>query len=251
MAWGSSPVASLTAVLGSGGTSGSMDTTGADTLFLTVSCLASDTPTVSDSKSNTWTLIRSQNDSGALVKNVLYRSDTPASVGSGHTFTVTPGTFIGVAVTAFAGGATSSILDQQNSTGSGAGASTIHLGSITPTVDNTLVITSLETSDGVDASSINQSFTIATHVAAGGSNFGAALAYLVQTTAAAVDPTWTNSGGSNYLAANIANFKTAAGGGGSVNDLSGNLIKRTRPNRPAPFKPMGDAFRPGPYKGWR
>ncbi len=210
MAWGASPVASLAEALGGGGTTSAINTTSADTIFLTIACLASDTPTISDSKTNTWTLVRSQNDVGGAVKNVGYRSATPASVGSGHTFTVTPGTFIGIAVTAFAGGATSSIDDQVNSAGGGFGATTMQPGSITPSVNNTLVITTIEVSDGADATSINGGFTIAAHVIAGGSNFGAAIAYLVQTTAAAANPTWTMTAGSNYLAATIADFKTAA-----------------------------------------
>jgi hypothetical protein len=224
MAWGPSPVASISAALNGGGTTSSIDTTGADTLFAAVSRLTGDSPTFSDSKSNTWTLIRSQADvgGGGLVTTDLYRSATPASVGSGHTFSLSGGTFAAVAVTAFTGGATSSIDDQENSTGGAGGATTISTGSITPSVDNTIVITTVVTSDGADPSVINGGFTIATRIASGGSNFGCGIAYLVQTTATAANPQWTFTSGATYNAATIANFKTAAGGGGS--DTRGHLI---------------------------
>jgi hypothetical protein len=209
----------LAEALNGGGTSASRDTTGADTLFVAVSRLTSESPVLSDSKSNTWTLIRTQADTGGggLVSTDLYRSATPANVGTGHTFSLSLGTFASLAMSPFAGGATSSIDDQENSTGGG-GASTISTGSITPSVDNTLVITGIMTSEGTDASSINGSFTLpaAAHVSSTGSNFGAGLAYLIQTTAAAANPTWTLTGSATYIAATIANFKTAAAGGGVV-----------------------------------
>jgi hypothetical protein len=223
MAWGSSPVASVSAALNGGGTSGAIDTTGADTLFAAVSRLTGDSPTFSDSKSNTWTLIRTQADvaGGGLVTTDHYRSATPATVGSGHTFSLSGGTFAAIAVTAFAGGATSAIDDQENSTGGGAGT-TISTGSITPTVDNTIVITTIVTSDGADPDTINGGFTIAVHLSSGGANFGAGIAYLVQTTATAANPQWTLSGGATYIAATIANYKAAAGGGGG--DTRAHLI---------------------------
>jgi hypothetical protein len=213
--WGASPVASVNAALNGGGTSGSIDTTGADTLFGCVSRLAGDTPTFSDSKSNTWTSIRAQADTGGggLVATEFYRSGTPATVGTGHTFSLSGGTFAAVAVTAFAGGATSSIDDQENSTGGGGGATTISTGSITPGVANTIVISCVVTSDGADPSVINGGFTIATRIAAGGANFGAGVAYLVQTTATAANPQWTFTSGATYAAATIASFKPSAAGG--------------------------------------
>jgi hypothetical protein len=216
--WGAAPVASDAEPLNGGGTTATaIDTTGADTCFAGVSRLTGDTVTLTDPpKSNTWTLIRTQADSGGggLVSTDLYRTNTPATVGTGHTFTLSGGTFAAVAVTCFAGGATSAIDDQENSTGGGGGATTISTGSITPGVPDTIVITSIVSSDGTDMSSINGGFTLpaAAHVSSTGSNFSAGLAFLVQTTATAANPQWTLNGGATYIAATIASFKTAAAG---------------------------------------
>ena len=197
-----------------GGTTSGIDTSTADTIFIIVAYQTSGTISLSDSKSNTWTLIRTENN-GFDIKNALYRSDTPATVGSGHTFTATlSGGVVAVAITAFAGGATSSIDDQNEGNGT-IFSSTIAPGSITPTADNTIVITGATASDDTtDPNSINGGFTIAAHFANGSSSFGVGIAYLVQTTATAADPTWTLSQSAVHEAATIGNFKAAAGGGG-------------------------------------
>jgi hypothetical protein len=216
--WGAAPVASDAEPLNGGGTTATgIDTTSADTCFAGVSRLTGDTVTLTDPpKNNTWTLIRTQADSGGggLVSTDLYRTNTPATVGTGHTFTLSGGTFAAVAVTCFAGGATSAIDDQENSAGGGGGASTISTASITPSVNDTIVITSIVSSDGTDMSSIDGGFTLpaAAHVSSTGSNFSAGLAFLVQTTATPANPQWTLSGGATYIAATIASFKTAAAG---------------------------------------
>jgi hypothetical protein len=216
MAWGSTPAFTPFAEgLGiNGGTSTGHDTSGADTVFISVSHQVALASTV-DSNGNTWTEIRTQ-DSGSGVKDTLFRLGTPAApatVGPGHTFTVT-GTSgnIGIAVVGFAGGATSNVDDQENSAGALFG-STIAPGSITPTVDNTLVISGAACSD-VNPNSINGGFTVAASRADGGFSLGVGIAYLVQTSAAAANPTWTLSGSATHEVATIANFKAAAGGGG-------------------------------------
>jgi hypothetical protein len=217
MAWGASPVASVTAALNGGGTSGAIDSTGADTLFAAVVRLTGDSVTLTDAKSNSYGApVRTQADTGGggLVSIDFYRTATPATVGTGHTFSLSGGTFAAVGAVAWAGGATSSIDDQENSAGGGGGATTLAAGSITPGFPNTLVLAAIVCSDGADPSSINGGFTIAVHLAAGGANFGVGIAYLVQTTATAANPTWTLTSGATYAAATIANFKPSAGGGG-------------------------------------
>lgn len=211
MAWGSSPVSSFSEYLGqNGGTSAtSFSSASADTIFLTVASNNTNALTVSDSKGNTWTLIRSQ-DNGFGIMNYLYRTDTPAVVGSSHTFTVTgTSTFASISITCFAGGATSSIDDQENSAGT-IFSQTIQPGSITPSEANTLIITGITaTDDNREPTTINSSFTVATSRSApSGLNVG--IAYLVQGSAAAVNPTWTLANGSaTHLDTTIANFRPA------------------------------------------
>jgi hypothetical protein len=232
MAWAHIAGADIAAGLNGGGTTSGINTTGADTIFVEVSRLTGDTVALSDNGGssgtpNTWTLIRTQADTGGggLVSTDLYRSATPATVGSGHTFTLSTGTFAAIAVSAFSGGATSSIDDQENSTGGGGGATTIQPGSITPGFANTLVITGVVTSDSANPSTINGGFTIAANLGAGGT-FGAGIAYLIQTTATAANPTWTFTSGGTYAAATIANFKAAAAAAGSANHrlVNGGLV---------------------------
>ena len=58
---------------------------------------------------------------------------------------------------------------------------------------------------------IDSGFTITDYLSydnVGYTHIGGAFAYLIQTTAAAVDPTWTVSGGSQmYLVSSIASLK--------------------------------------------
>jgi hypothetical protein len=217
MAWGSSPVVSHSEGFGAGtgGTTSGIDTTGADTIFVEVAHQSALTP--SDSKSNTWTLIRNH-DNGFGVQNSLYRLGSGnASVGSGHTFTLTVVSGpCSVAITAFAGGATSSIDDQENSAG-GIFDVTIQPGSITPSGANTLLITGCTFSeDNNEPSSIDGGFTIAASSGTVAGQFGTGIAYLVQGSAAAANPTWTATVSATHRVATIANFVAAAGGGGGT-----------------------------------
>lgn len=211
-----------------GGTSGTFDSTGADTLFLVFGTIDADANTISDSKGNNWTLVRDHNG-GFDLKCYLYRSDTPATVGSGHTITVSnTGAKIAIAVEGMAGGATSSIDDQENSNGA-LFSQTLQPGSITPSEDNTVVITGIMASDNDrEPTSINGGFTVAASSASTGENLSIniGIAYLIQTTAAAANPTWTLANGAAvHENAVIASFKaTAGGGGGAAVDLFSGVV---------------------------
>lgn len=213
MAWGSSPVVSASQSLGTnGGTGAAIDTTGADTIFLSIGTINTTTPAVSDSKSNTWTLVK-EIDNGSGLKNYLYRTNTAASVGTGHTFTVTDTSGkVTISLTAFVGGATSSIDDQNNAAGS-IFSQTLQPGSITPSQNNTLIVTGIMSSDDSrEPTTINSSFTVASsYSSTNGVSVNSGIAYLVQATAAAINPTWTLANGTaTHEAATIASFKAAA-----------------------------------------
>lgn len=221
MAWSSAPIFTHAQGLGSdGGTTSAVDTSGADTIFLSVNIVDNAAPSISDSAGNTWTLVRSQDSSGFTVYNNLYRSATPCNTSASHTFTATATSGqVSICVVGFSGGATSGIDDQEN----GAGAiftTTIQPGSITPGGDNRLVITSIMgAQDGVSIDSINGGFTVAvdhTQGAGGTPGLCNAIAYLLQTSAAAANPTWTFDGSTTFIATNIVDFVAAAGGGGGT-----------------------------------
>lgn len=186
---------------GGGGASSSIDTTGATLLVVGVSGYAIGTQTVSDNKGNTWTALTRRVVSDRAEQ--LFYAENP-TVGSGHTFTcggVNP--FFGAVAVAYSGTATASVLEEEN------GAAADQPGSVTPDQDGSLIVTSALANDS-PSPSINQSFSIVASLATlGGQAYGVSLAELIQTTAAAVNPTWSGGAGSPTV---IAVFKPASGG---------------------------------------
>lgn len=197
-----------------GGTSGSIDTTGASLLVLAVASGVSIAVTdISDSKSNTWTLVGATNYSffGADFMQMFY-AKAPA-VGAGHTFTVThTGSGAALAVACFSGVDTTAPADKFNGTG-GSGTS-LQPGGITPASANELILSGLFY-DQAGAPSVGSGLTLldATGEVAG-TNFGCAMGYVVQTTATAINPTWTPASTTNMVA-EVCSFKAAAGAAGS------------------------------------
>ena len=189
-------------------TSSAINTSGNNLLLFGVSYLDSaGTPTVSDSKGNTW--VQCSIGSGVYVASaVMFYCKNP-TVGSGHTFTVTDASspsYCCAHVATFNNVDTASPFDVQSSVSDGPGTSG-QPGSITPTQNGELLYTLLGPADTIVSPSINSSFTLLDFVdIASGTNFGLASAYRVQAVAAAINPTWswTNSERTNKL---IASFK--------------------------------------------
>jgi len=191
-------------------TSPAINTTGAN-LFLIGICGYSSPPTdtVSDSSgSNTYTLGPSAAQNTAQNASLWYKY-APAT-GTSQTFTTVSGGsgYRSITVEAFSGAA-SSPYDQHNSALAASGT-TIQAGSITPSVNNELAAIVGSVADAtLTMASINQSF-ILTDTVTGVTNerVGCGLSYLKQTTAAAVNPTYTASGSSSSgLGAAMASFK--------------------------------------------
>lgn len=184
-------------IAGDGGTTSSVttsaiDTTGAKLLVVGIMRDFNTNPTVlSDSKSNTWTYIRGASLDGS-IKVELYYCINP-TVGSSHTFSNTGSfNFSSLAVSAFSGNAPYTILDVNS--GSTNASTTIAPGSITPTQDNCLVITILGINSTGTPISINDSFTKTDELNFNsGVSYGGAMAYKIQTTASAANPTWTRT----------------------------------------------------------
>lgn len=196
------------AFIGSGvNTTSAIDTTGANLLIAYVNEYTgySHSFAVSDSKSNTWTPLTAKDDASSNYSQLFYCAGP--TVGSGHTFSIGNGGAGNpiIAVQAWSG-ANVSPFDVQN--GSTAGATTIQPGSVTPSNNNSLIVCGF--SDGSATSySINGGYTTTDNDdASSHQNQGMGLAYLVQTSAAATNPTWTAAvGGATFKTANIAVFK--------------------------------------------
>jgi hypothetical protein len=134
------------------------------------------------------------------------------TAGTGHTATYSPGGNIypSIQFWAFSGADLTAPFDQENTNGTASSVTTLSPGSITPTENDELVICNIglsgtsgtPTDDASLLGKIGTTFT--TSVAEGGFS-----AYIIQTTAAAINPAWTWTTGRGS-ASNIASFKIAA-----------------------------------------
>jgi hypothetical protein len=192
-------------------TTPALDTSGANLLVVVVGLNADVAATMADSKSNSWSIAVQQTGGFAASREIIFYS-TPTVVGTGHTFTITVvSSAPAIEILAFSGAAASSPLDQINSA-SGNFVSTIQPGSVTPTADAQVVVAGATMGDFSPNStlSINGGFTISDQIsAAGGAHTGGGAAYLIQTTAAAANPTWTSTH-ADLVSNCIATFKVAA-----------------------------------------
>jgi hypothetical protein len=194
---------------GNGGTSSSMDTTGASLLVLGCGYQTSSALTVSDSKSNTWQLAHSE-ISGSTGAEIYY-AENP-TVGSGHTFTLGgSGLFIFGVFAAFSGALTTSPLDQaQGDFGTGY-SDPAQPGTLTPTEDDELVLVTWRTFGQEPSSVTGYTFTDS-DPGSGGVNYGSGLYYQIQTTATGTNPAINGVSGGLEIAQ--ASFKAAAAAAG-------------------------------------
>lgn len=187
-------------------TTGSIDTTGANLLVVAMSCDDAYNTAPTDSKSNSWTQLTSYTQTNVRVR--MWYS-VPTSVGTGHTFSASGGAAGAIYGIAFSGVAQTSPADQQN--GANGFLTSIQPGSITPTENGEVIVTVLGINAAGSPMSINSGFTeVGTeHEFAAGVSYGGTAAYLIQTTAAAINPTWTRTN-ENGMATTQASFKAAA-----------------------------------------
>jgi hypothetical protein len=186
-------------------TTAAVNTTGANFLVMVCGQYGGSAQTPSDSLSNTWSS-RTLYNSSATSLQLFYTGPT-ATVGASQTFTCSGGgtAYPALAVAAFSNVAMTPY-DVENGHGTSSAASTVQPGSITPGVANELVISGF-TSDGTQSSiSVDSSLTITDSFLGSGTSVCISLAYIVQSSATAVNPLWTGST-SNDLIANIASFK--------------------------------------------
>lgn len=182
------------------GTTDAINTTGATLLVAEIS-YGSSVGTFSDNKGNTWTGLTIHGTGNRL--NRIYYCINPTSVGSGHTFTSTSDNR-SICVMAFDG--TFTAFDAENGATLGSPANSVHTGSVTPSQNGEVIVASMTFYEAPNTPSMDTGFTLTDNIQPG-STYGAGFAYLVQTTAAAVNPTWTLSQNSNGGSAGIACFK--------------------------------------------
>lgn len=203
-------ISSLSSAPGvSGGTTSSINTSGAN--FLACFISNEGTYTFSDAAGNTWVPLTAYQGSTSDIGGQIQVA-VNAKTNTTETFTV--GSAIAPAVSCVA---LSGILAFNSGTDSGNDANSGQ-SSMAPVASITgsgavIVLTGVTTeSPGTGTLSINDGFSVLESIAyAAGSNYGAALAYLVQIPGAAVQPTWQSTS-SGITAVAIGAFNLFSGG---------------------------------------
>lgn len=189
-------IASVGASSAAGGniTTAGINTTGADFIAAHVADYAGEVnaAVVTDSNGNTYTPQTAASDS-TLTRSRWHFCFAPI-VGAGHTFTASSAStvFPSIQVIAFSGG----LAYDQIATALGSGVTSRQPGSLTPPSNNALFLVGICFDGTTGTVSINSGFTKEVENPYVVSNaFGGAVAYFIQGTAGALNPTWswTNS----------------------------------------------------------
>lgn len=170
---------------------GSVDTSTATFLFCPVAYYtAAATPTFADNRGNTYLAGAAFTDATGAV-GVIPFYDLSPSVGTGHTFTVSTGSFMALGCAAFKGiPATISIDGVIVGTNNGSGTS-ISGGTVAPSACGDLILTSVGMDAATGGVTVPAGFSLLGTVEwAGSTNFGLSYAYQVQLTQANVTPSW-------------------------------------------------------------
>lgn len=187
---------------GNGVTTTGINTTGATLEVLVQAYFGTTLPTITSSTGSSFTLITNldSGDGGPRKISVWY-CNSPVG-GASETFSSSQSSsFPTIAVLSFSGGS-GGFLDKMNS--HIAISTTVQPGSITPSQDNCLVVSGFEFISGTTAT-IDSGFSTPQKAGSTGTAVGGAAAYIIQTTATAVNPTWTQTGANG--AASIVSFK--------------------------------------------
>jgi hypothetical protein len=182
-----------------------VDTTGASLILCFVMRGGSTAPI--DSKGNTWTGLTAYTGSFS-GQTQLYYTDTPI-VGSGHTFQLnTDATPIGIVV-ALSGFSPGCFDVERGGTTGGVNFPLNTNGSLVPTGAQNLFVAGVSAFPMDSVPTIDSGFSAPIGLPGVlGTNWGAAMSFLVQSGTAGQDPTWTAGAGTNTGAcAILASFK--------------------------------------------
>jgi len=199
-------VASQEEYLGqNGGTSASIDSTGATLLTLAVESYTGfpvALGNISDSKGNTWQALTARTGLSGHLR--IYYAENP-TVGSGHTVTVSRSdSYTGIVFSAWSGAATSGVFDVENGASNVFDVTSFQPGSVTASQANSLYITALARDSTLTTFSVDSGFTLVDTAYE-----YPALGYYVDTGPTAKNPTWSFSP-STIVCAVIAVFKPGA-----------------------------------------
>lgn len=194
-----------------GATTSAIDTTGANLIVVAVSWFNNAATTVSDNQGNTWTALTVRSVASNVTSR-LYYCASPTTNAS-HTFSVSGTSIFPTIAVVAVSGAAASPFDLENGATSSVDATSVQPGSITPSEDGCLVVTGVSTNG--TSHSIDSGYTTQAQNYQASVRMGGGLAFLIQSTAAATNPTWSWTTASDR-AATIASFKPASEGGSIV-----------------------------------
>lgn len=187
-------------------TSDSVDTTGANLLVACMTGEGGGSPSISDSKSNTWTPLTLVRDNSS-TRHVGFFWCVPTSVGASHTFTgVCTNNYPSIHAWAFSGADTSPYVTETGHTQTSGGTNAP--GSQTPATNGNLLVIGSNTQTG-GTMSVDSGFIESLEGPETANADGIHGAYLIQTTAAAVNPVVTVSSAAIF-ATQMLQFKAAA-----------------------------------------
>lgn len=187
-------------------TAPAIDSTGANLLLAPMALAAAAYTSTSDSKSNPYTNTTRYGGTSPYHTYQTYCAEADiVAVGGSHTATNALG-YQRIGLLAVAGAA--ALPFDQESGGDAASSTSIQPGSITPSEDGCLLVSTV-TCVGGGVITPPAGWTVV-----GNNTNYAAIAYLIQGTAAAVNPTWS-AASSSHMSSSMTVWKPAAGGGGS------------------------------------
>lgn len=185
-------------------TSPAIDSSGSNLLLVQIALGAAAYTATSDSKTNPYTNTTKYGGTSSFHGWHAYCAEADiVAVGSSHTATNALG-YQRIGLIAVSGAAAAPFY--QESGNDAASSTSIQPGSITPSEDGCLLVSTL---NGYGGGVITppSGWTVV-----GNETGGAAVAYLIQSTAAAVNPTWATAS-ATHLVATMTVWKPAAGGG--------------------------------------
>lgn len=194
-------------------TTGGVDTSAANFIICAVEWFNGSSFTFQDSKGNTWNPL-AVGSAGETDAQMFWAGGPGLVVGSGHTFTASGVNVFGTVTMIAYSGVDSSPFDVQNH--AIGNASTIQAGSVTPSMDGSLIV-------GTCGFSANPGSAFAVDLLnitdqqlySAGVNEQGVIADLIQSTAAPINPTWSWTNGGACMAC-IAVFKPGASGAPEV-----------------------------------
>lgn len=195
-----------------GGAAPAINATGASLIVVTTSRYNVTAATPTDDQGRTYTALTNVENTSAfgVAGRIWYTENPTGSLASLVVTFAATNLYPAFGVSAWSGTATASVFDVQSTNNNGnAPSATSQPGSVTPGQNDSLVI-AIAAYESTAACTIDGGFTeLYDGPLVGGSYFGGMAAYLIQTTAAAANPTVTY-GGSNANVTAIAAFKPSA-----------------------------------------